>query len=87
MEKPIIEVENSTVTYKGVQNPTLKNISFTINRRDVTLILGSSGSGTLCLNGLILYSYPAKIEGHILVVGIDSTKEPLHKISSKVCTV
>ena len=91
MSKAIIEVENLTVTYKEVQKPTLKNISFTINRGEVTLILGPSGSGkttlTRCLNGLIPYSYPAKIEGHIRVAGLDPQQEPLHKISLKVGTV
>ena len=91
MNEPIIEVKNLTVTYKGVQKPTLKNISFKINKGEVTLILGPSGSGkttlTRCLNGLIPFSYPAEIEGDIKVAGLDPRVEPLHKISLKVGTV
>lgn len=91
MSENIIDVKNLTVTYKNVKNPTLRNISFAVKNGEVVLILGPSGSGktTLvrCLNGLIPYSYPAKVEGHIVVVDMDPREELLYKISLKVGTV
>ncbi|RLI64907.1 MAG: ABC transporter ATP-binding protein [Candidatus Asgardarchaeum californiense] len=87
----IINVRELTVTYRNVKNPTLKNISFTVKKGNVVLVLGPSGSGkttlTRCLNGLIPYSYPAKVDGEITIAGMDPREEPIYKISLKVGTV
>ncbi|MGQ4833741.1 MAG: ABC transporter ATP-binding protein [Candidatus Asgardarchaeia archaeon] len=91
MSVPVIEVKDLNVRYKEVVKPTLKNISFSIRKGEVVLILGPSGSGktTLarCLNGLIPHSYPADVGGYISVSGLDPRETPLHKLSLKVGTV
>lgn len=62
-EYPLVKVENLSFSYESMENPLLSNINFTLNKNEVTLLMGGSGSGkstiSLCLNGL----YPEAVEG------------------------
>ena len=66
--EPIIRVENLTAGYDG--RTILENVSFTVNRGEVFVILGGSGCGksTLLKHMIGLYE---PIAGHVLIDGAD----------------
>ena len=91
MKKPVIEFKNFTFQYFAQTEPTLYDINLTIYEGEKVLIVGPSGSGksTLghCINGLIPYSYKGKMEGTVMVDGLDTQKASLFELSKKVGTV
>ena len=91
MKKPIIEFKDFTFQYFAQAEPTLHNINLTIYEGEKVLIVGPSGSGksTLghCINGLIPFSYKGKMEGSVIVDGLDTQKASLFELSKKVGTV
>ena len=91
MKKPVIEFKNFTFQYFAQAEPTLHDIDLTIYEGEKVLIVGPSGSGksTLghCINGLIPFSYKGKMEGSVIVSGLDTQKASLFELSKKVGTV
>lgn len=91
MKKPVIEFKDFTFQYFAQAEPTLHDINLTIYEGEKVLIVGPSGSGksTLghCINGLIPYSYKGKMEGSVMVDGLDTQKASLFQLSKKVGTV
>ena len=91
MKKPVIEFKDFTFQYFAQAEPTLYDINLTIYEGEKVLIVGPSGSGksTLghCINGLIPYSYKGKMEGSVMVDGLDTQKASLFQLSKKVGTV
>ena len=91
MKKPVIEFKDFTFQYFAQAEPTLHNINLTIYEGEKVLIVGPSGSGksTLghCINGLIPFSYRGKMEGSVIVGGLDTQKASLFELSQKVGTV
>lgn len=91
MKKPIIEFKDFTFQYFAQAEPTLHNINLTLYEGEKVLIVGPSGSGksTLghCINGLIPFSYKGKMEGSVIVDGLDTQKASLFELSKKVGTV
>ena len=89
--KPVIQFSNFSFKYNAQKYPTLKNINLTIYEGEKVLIIGPSGSGksTLgyCINGLIPHSYPGKIEGELIVQGLDPSQTPIHQLSKSIGTV
>ena len=89
--KPIIEFKDFSFQYTAQKNPTLKNINLSINEGEKILICGPSGSGksTLgnCLNGLIPFSYQGKIEGSLIVDGIETKNSSIFELSNHIGTV
>lgn len=69
--KPLIELENVTFTYPGVETPVLTDVTLTINKGEFTAIIGGNGSGksTLCktFNGLIPQFYVGDFDGKVIV--------------------
>ena len=90
MEK-IISFKDFSFQYTAQKNPTLKNINLDIYRGEKILICGPSGSGksTLsnCINGLIPYSYSGKVDGSLIVDGVDTSKSSIFELSNHVGTV
>ncbi len=88
---PIIEFKDFTYKYRTQSEPTLKNISLSVNKGEKVLIIGSSGSGkstiAKCINGLIPSSYPGKISGSLSVCGLNPEKEGIFGMSKHVGTV
>lgn len=88
---PVIEFKDFSYKYRTQSEPTLKNISLTINKGEKVLIIGSSGSGkstiAKCINGLIPSSYPGKISGSLSVCGLNPEKEGIFGMSKHVGTV
>ena len=91
MKKPVIEFKDFAFQYFAQAEPTLHDINLTIYEGEKVLIVGPSGSGksTLghCINGLIPYSYKGKMEGSVMVDGLDTQKASLFQLSKKVGTV
>ena len=88
---PIIEFKDFTYTYRTQAGPTLRNISFSINRGEKVLIVGASGSGkstiAKCINALIPSTFPGKIEGSLTVNGLNPAEEGIFNMSKQVGTV
>lgn len=91
MRKPIIEFKDFSVQYVVQEKPTVNNINLTIYEGEKVLILGPSGSGKSTLahtiNGLIPFSYDAKISGSLKIQGKETSDMSLFEISTKVGTV
>lgn len=65
-----IEFVDVTFTYPGDTKPTLKNLSFKIDKHEKVGIIGRIGSGKTTIEKLILGFYPID-SGSILIDGID----------------
>jgi energy-coupling factor transporter ATP-binding protein EcfA2 len=84
----IVRVEGLTFTYSGFDTPAISDINLSIEEGEFVLLLGPSGCGksTLCrcLNGLIPHFYAGKMEGRVLVAGMDVSKTPTYVLSQYV---
>lgn len=63
-----IEFRNVTFQYENALEPSLKNLSFTINKGETFGIIGSTGSGKSTIAALLLRMYDVQ-EGEILIDG------------------
>jgi len=83
-----IEVHNLSVRYPRALRSALQDVSFTVTRGEMLLLLGPSGSGKstlgLCLSGLIPASIPARVEGRILMDGRDASVMSVAQRSSEI---
>lgn len=68
--KGVVEFKDVTFTYHGAQESAIKNISFKAKPREVTAIIGGTGSGKSTLINLIPRFYDVE-SGQILVDHID----------------
>jgi len=86
-----LEVRGLRVRHDDRQGFTPDDVSFTVNRGEVVLLLGPSGSGkstlALALNGLIPRAIPATVEGAVLVAGISTADETVGRLSQHVAMV
>ncbi|MBR2791603.1 MAG: ABC transporter ATP-binding protein [Erysipelotrichaceae bacterium] len=89
--KPIISFKNFSFQYNAQKQPTLKNINLDIYPGEKIMVCGASGSGksTLgnCINGLIPFSFNGKIEGSLVVDGIETKNSSIFELSTRVGTV
>ncbi len=87
----MIKFKNLYLKYDALNNPTLKNISFEINKGEKVLIVGPSGSGkstiTKMINGLIPNSDLTSIEGEATVDDMPLQSTSIFKLSEKVGTI
>ncbi len=76
-EGPIIEIEGLSVRYPSRDIPSIKDVSFSVQRGDFVWLSGDSASGksTLmnCICGFIPKIIPAELDGNIVV---DGEKDP-----------
>lgn len=86
-----VRFENFSFRYNSQKEPTLKNISLTINKGEKVLVIGPSGSGKStfghCLNGLAPHSYKGEVTGTLEVMGKDAIKLGIFGLSEYVGTV
>ena len=70
-----IEIDHLTFTYPGAEEPTLKDLSLTVEDGDFLAVVGNNGCGksTLCktLNGLIPHFIVGDMEGMVKIDGVD----------------
>ncbi len=67
---PIVEFKNVSLTYSKGAEPSLSDISFTVNRGDTVGIIGGTGSGKTSLINMIPAFYPAD-NGEVLIDGVN----------------
>lgn len=86
--KPLIELENVTFTYPGVEVPVLTDVTLSINEGDFTAIIGGNGSGksTLCktFNGLIPQFYVGEFEGRVIANGLLAEDQTVAQLSKNI---
>ncbi|MBQ8503899.1 MAG: ABC transporter ATP-binding protein [Clostridia bacterium] len=90
-KKGTVEFRNVTFGYESVNNPAVRNISFTAEKNKVTAIIGGTGSGKSTIINLITRFYDVN-EGQVLFDGVDVRdlrQADLHKrigyVSQKAC--
>ncbi len=81
-----IEFRNVTFTYPGAKKPTLKNVSFTINKDETVAIVGKNGAGKSTFVKLLLRFYDPE-EGEILYNGINVKEYEAEILRKKIGTV
>jgi len=91
-EKNIIaELKNVTYTHWNHTEPTLVDISLQLKQGTLNVLVGPGGSGksTLCdlLNGRIPKLLGGKLEGQVLIDGLDTSKTEVKELSRKVGSV
>jgi energy-coupling factor transporter ATP-binding protein EcfA2 len=83
-----IAFENFSFSYEETKEPALKNINLRIKKGEVVLVTGPAGAGksTLCccMNGLIPHFYSGKIEGKVLVKGVDTQALTIGQLNTQV---
>ncbi len=83
-----IVFEDFTFSYEETKEPALKSINLKIKKGEMVLITGPAGAGksTLCcaMNGLIPHFYDGKIEGKILVKGINTQDLTIGQLNTQV---
>lgn len=84
----LIEIKNVSFQYPGAKQPSLKNVSLTIEKGDFIAVMGGNGSGktTMCklLNGLIPHYYVGDIEGEVIVNGKKTLESQVTDFSQMV---
>lgn len=91
MPKTMIEFKNVSFQYQSQSEPTLKNISFTINEGEKVLLVGPSGSGKSTIahliNGISPENIPGNLTGDIIINGQSATEMSLFDKSLQVSTL
>lgn len=84
----LIEIKNLTYTYPQADTPALKKINLTIDQGEFILLTGPSGCGktTFCrtLNGLIPNFYNGKIEGKVIINGLNTADHTTTELAQHV---
>jgi energy-coupling factor transport system ATP-binding protein len=87
-EGVLVEVRGVTYTHWNQTVPTLKNVSFQIQKGTLNFLVGPGGSGksTLCdlFNGVIPHLHGGKLEGEVLVAGVSTQNTQVHKLSLQI---
>lgn len=86
---PIAHVRGLTYAYRRqVDRPALQGVDLEISRGEFIAIAGRAGSGksTLCyaLNGLIPHSFGGRMDGDVIVCGLDTRATPVPELARHV---
>ncbi|MFW9830677.1 MAG: energy-coupling factor ABC transporter ATP-binding protein [Candidatus Thorarchaeota archaeon] len=83
-----IEINHLSFTYSGSDTTVLDDISLVIPRGAFFGLVGPSGCGktTLarCLNGLIPHFHPGRLEGTVMISGLNTQDHHAHELAQKV---
>lgn len=80
---PRVEFRNVSFTYPTASEPSLKNISFTVNEGETVGIIGGTGSGKTTLVNLIPAFYEPT-EGEVIIDGVNVKEVSLPTLRHKV---
>lgn len=84
----VIETKNLTYTYPGGKKPAIQDVSMSIRKGEFVVLTGPSGCGktTLCrcFNGLIPYFYSGKLEGEVVVAGLNVADRSIYELAKHV---
>lgn len=85
---PLLDCRDLSFYYSTHTHPALQNISFSIQSREMVMLLGRSGSSksTLCYvcNGLIPHMIPGRFSGALQLCGEDTRANPVWKRADRV---
>lgn len=88
MDNLVLNLTEVSYYYPGVQKPALEKINLQIQAGEFVGIVGSNGAGrsTLCytMNGLIPQAIGGKLEGEVIVHGINTQKSTTAEIAQSV---
>ena len=91
MQEDLITFTDFSFTYKGQTEATLHHINLRIRKGEKILVAGPSGSGKSTLgyavNALIPHAYSGKVEGRVVVCGLDIQHSDIYAVNKKVGTV
>lgn len=84
----VIELKDFSFTYEGEPRAAVRHVSFSIERGEVLVIAGISGSGKStilrAMNGLIPHMYNGTYEGEVLVNGRRVRDAPMSELSRSI---
>ncbi|HOB57175.1 MAG TPA: ATP-binding cassette domain-containing protein [Rhodoglobus sp.] len=88
MPEPIITFDNVTFTYPGIEEPALRDISFSIMPGEYVAVLGLNGAGKttmgLCVNGVVPTMLGGDLTGTVTVGGLTVSDYPVREMSKLV---
>lgn len=87
--EPIVQIDGLRYAYRGHETTeVLSGIDLEIMKGEFFAIAGRTGSGksTLCysLNGLVPHSFGGKMEGTVIVAGLNTKKASIAQLAQKV---
>jgi len=84
----VIETKGLTYTYPSGTKRALEDVSITIETGEFVVLTGPSGCGktTLCrcFNGLVPHFYGGKLEGNVLVTGLNVHEHSIYELARHV---
>ena len=87
-QSEVLVVDDLHFKYPTGDDESLKGISFSVKRGEFIGIMGPTGAGkttlSLCLRGLIPHAVTGKMDGHVVVSGMDTRDVTAAQIGEKV---
>ena len=87
-EELAIDIKGITYSYPTSKEPVLRDINLSVRKGEFLSIMGPTGAGksTLCLtlNGIIPQSLSGKMNGSVVVEGMNTLAHGVHVLTSKV---
>ncbi|MGD9850831.1 MAG: energy-coupling factor transporter ATPase [Nitrospirales bacterium] len=84
----VLECSHLSFQYAGAVSPIFTNLSFSVSRAELVMVLGSSGTGkstlTYACNGLIPHLIPGHYSGEISVMGRPTVNDPVWAQAGRV---